>query len=185
MAEDVVPGSGAAEEDRDERREQLRGAASQPSPEARQPSAGPFTVYKMGQGLHVRWGTALGAGVIGLAGAGFVREYMRLIVGDDLVFRTLVPAAILVAVAWLIFWLCGQRRSSVDFMIATEGEMKKVNWASRREVLGATRVVIFTVFVLSIILAVVDFVFMALFSGIGVLKIPLWQSLLRGGIAPE
>jgi preprotein translocase SecE subunit len=163
------------------------GEVRPPSGAARVPREGapsPFKIFKPGQGVHVRWGTAIGAGIIALAGASFVHEMLRgTRIGDQLVLRTLIPLALLVATVYLVFWLTGQRRGTVDFMIATEGEMKKVNWSTRREVLGATKVVIFTVFALGIMLALVDLVFMLLFSAIGVLKIPIKSALLGGGLA--
>jgi len=56
-------------------------------------------------------------------------------------------------------------------MIATEGEMKKVSWSTRRELIGSTKVVImFTIF-LAVLLFFVDLGFQELFSRIGVLKV--------------
>jgi preprotein translocase SecE subunit len=155
----------------EEPREPARRASETP-----QQSASPLKVYKPGQGKHVRWGTAIGAGVIAVAGARFLYEWLRLPLGDALVARTLIPVALMGVAGWLIFWLVFQKHGPVDFMIATEGEMKKVNWSSRKEVLGATKVVIFTVLTMGIMLFVVDTLFMLAFSGMGVLKIPLWQS---------
>jgi preprotein translocase SecE subunit len=121
-------------------------------------------------------GSAIGGGVIAAAGARFLYEWLRLPLGDSVVARTLIPVGLLVVLLWLIFWLVFQQRTTVDFMIATEGEMKKVNWSSRKEVLGATKVVIFTVLALGFLLFIVDTLFMLMFSGMGVLKIPLWKS---------
>jgi preprotein translocase subunit SecE len=141
-------------------------------------STTPFRVYKPGQGTHVRWGTAIGAGVIALAGANFVYEYLAPVAGAWV--RTLVPVVLLLGAAYLVFLLVGQRRGSVDFLIATEGEMKKVNWSTRQEVFGATKVVIFTVLALSVMLFLVDIFFMLIFSGIGLLKIPIWEQWFGG-----
>jgi preprotein translocase SecE subunit len=69
----------------------------------------------------------------------------------------------------------------VDFFIATEGEMKKVNWSTRKEVWGATRVVIVTVMALAIILCIVDTAFMFLFNGIGVLRFDIIRKFFGGG----
>jgi preprotein translocase SecE subunit len=147
-------------------------------------SRSPFRPYKPGQGVHVRWGSAAGGGVIAVAGAAFVREWMRVPFGDSLVLQTLIPVALLAVVFYLLFWFIGRHHGVVDFMIATEGEMKKVNWSSRKEIWGATKVVIVTTLLLGLLLGVVDFVFMLLFISIGVLKIPFWQSLLgTGGVA--
>ena len=146
-------------------------------PAGRQPSGMPLRVFKPGQGIHVRWGTAIAAGVIVVAGARFVHDWLRVPFPDDLVVRTLIPVGLLVVVAYVIFLLVGRRRGTVDFMIATEGEMKKVNWSTRKEVLGATRVVIFTVLALGTMLFVVDLFFMLIFSLIGILNIPVWERL--------
>lgn len=141
--------------------------------------AGPFRVYKPRQGTTVRWCTAAGGGIIAVGFAAFLREYMQLLpYGDSLWVGTLVPAALLVVLAYVIFWLVGKNRTTVDFMIQTEGEMKKVNWSSRKEIIGATKVVIFVTLMLGLMLFIVDLIFMFLFSAIGVLKIPIWEAWL-------
>ena len=45
----------------------------------------------------------------------------------------------------LTYWVVGVNRKANDFFIATEGEMKKVNWSTRAEVIRSTKVVIVTV----------------------------------------
>ncbi len=62
-------------------------------------------------------------------------------------------------------------RKAGDFMIATEGEMKKVNWSSKREVVGSTKVVIMFTLLMAMLLFVVDLVFQALFKALNVLKV--------------
>ncbi|MFH1748972.1 MAG: preprotein translocase subunit SecE [Planctomycetota bacterium] len=150
-------------------------------PAARQPGATPLRVFKPGQGKHVRWGTAIFTGVVAVAGARFLYEWLGMPFpdagGSDLVWRTLIPVAVLVIVGYVIFLMVGRKRATVDFMIATEGEMKKVNWSSRKEVFGATRVVIFSVLALGSMLFVVDLLFMLVFSLIGILQIPVWERL--------
>ena len=47
--------------------------------------------------------------------------------------------------------------------IATEGEMKKVNWSSRKEVAVSTMIVIVVVFAMAILLGVTDVVFQFVF----------------------
>jgi preprotein translocase SecE subunit len=69
-------------------------------------------------------------------------------------------------------------------MIATEGEMKKVNWSTRREIIGSTKVVILFTILLAVILFTVDIVFMTFFAWIGVLReAPSVLKLLFGGQA--
>jgi preprotein translocase SecE subunit len=148
----------------------------------------PFRIVKPGQGIHVRWGTAAGAGVLALSGAHFLWKKMDPIlrlsgVPDQWaeVVRTLVPVIALVAMAYLIYRVVGRKQGVVDFLIATEGEMKKVNWSTRREVWGATRVVIVTVIALAVLLFLVNTFFMFLFGVMGVLKGVNLFSMFRGG----
>ena len=72
--------------------------------------------------------------------------------------------------AWVVLKLVNSPRCA-DFMIATEGEMKKVSWSSRKEIMSSTLVVIITVFIMSLLLMFVDLGFSWLFYKIGVLKI--------------
>ena len=39
--------------------------------------------------------------------------------------------------------------TNVDFLIATDSEMKKVNWTSRKELIGSTKVVIIFMFLIA------------------------------------
>ena len=55
-------------------------------------------------------------------------------------------------------------------MIATEGEMKKVSWSTKREIIGSTKVVILFTFLMAGLLFLVDSAFQLLFSSIGVLQ---------------
>ena len=45
--------------------------------------------------------------------------------------QTMVPAALFLLLAFLIYWIVN-KPSIADFMIAAEGEMKKVSWSSRQ-----------------------------------------------------
>jgi preprotein translocase SecE subunit len=156
-----------------------------PSAPARERGGGVsrFHVVKQGQGVRVRWGTAIGAGALAVALAAFVAGQMqRFAFAENNVFiRAGIPVVVLVAAAWFIFWLVGRSPSVVDFMIATEGEMKKVNWSTRKEVWGATKVVIITVLSLAIMLFVVDMFFIFVFAGIGVLKFDVMRELFGRG----
>jgi preprotein translocase SecE subunit len=143
----------------------------------------PFAILKPGQGIHVRWATAIGAGVLSVGFAHFVWNKIQLIrfIEQNFAVRAAIPVLVLLFLAWLIFRLVGQQARIVDFLIATEGEMKKVNWSSRKEVWGATRVVIFTVLALAMILFVVDMLFIFFFGAIGVLKGVSFSSMFGGG----
>lgn len=178
----------------DQVQEETKIESGPPTPPATPPNRGeggasgggggsPFRIIKSGQGVHVRWGTAIGAGVLAISGAHFVWMQIQrfAFIEGNYPVRVLVPVIILLAAAYLIFWLVGRKEKMVDFMIATEGEMKKVNWSTRKEVWGATKVVIVTVLALSIILFLVDLFFIIFFSGIGVLKFDVMRDLLGIG----
>ena len=69
----------------------------------------------------------------------------------------------------LLWWVLNKPRV-VDFMIATESEMRKVNWPTRREIIGSTWVVIGGTALMATLLFVVDISFAMLFRTIGVLE---------------
>ncbi len=83
-----------------------------------------------------------------------------------------ITAAVCAVVALATWYFVGVHRGSVDFMIATESEMKKVTWSSRKEVWGATKVVIGMVIFMAVGLFVVDIGFTWFFTRIGVLRTP-------------
>ncbi len=72
--------------------------------------------------------------------------------------------------AIMVYWLVYLKRGTSDFLIATEGEMRKVNWSTRREVLGSTWVVIAISVIIAAILFIVDIGFSTFFTKIGVLE---------------
>jgi preprotein translocase SecE subunit len=61
-------------------------------------------------------------------------------------------------------------RKVCDFLIHTESEMKKVSWTSRKDIIGSTKVVVFVMVALAILLFIVDVFFMFFFNAIGVLR---------------
>ncbi|MCK4602752.1 MAG: preprotein translocase subunit SecE [Phycisphaerae bacterium] len=69
-----------------------------------------------------------------------------------------------------MFWVVNRPRSA-DFLIATEGEMKKVSWSSKKEIVGSTKVVIVTTFMLAAILFSVDILFQVLFQWMGIMGV--------------
>jgi preprotein translocase SecE subunit len=71
-----------------------------------------------------------------------------------------------------IYWLVGVRPSTSEFLISTDGEMKKVNWSSRKDIIGSTQVVIVWSLLIAAGLYLVDNVFAQFFTLVGVLKGP-------------
>ena len=129
-------------------------------------------IYKRRQGKYTRLVTFFSVVVIG--GIGMV------LLGDTLSSRlpttaTLgvglvkygLPVLLTVAIAGVMFWLVN-RPGTADFLIASESEMKKVSWASRREVIGSTKIVLVTTLILSSVLLMVDLLFILIFRAIGV-----------------
>jgi preprotein translocase SecE subunit len=76
---------------------------------------------------------------------------------------------VIVIGALLALWLTGMNPKSVEFLIATDMEMKKVNWSTRRDVIASTWVVIGAAFLISALLFVFDLVLQKFFQLIGVL----------------
>ncbi len=81
-----------------------------------------------------------------------------------------IPVGVFIVFGILVYWILCVNRKSCDFMIATDGEMKKVNWTTKREIIAATKVVIITTCLTAILLFLVDWAFMNFFQSIGVLR---------------
>jgi preprotein translocase subunit SecE len=124
-----------------------------------------FHIYKRGQGRYARTITLVAVILIGLIGAAALSGKLQGTVGPALQFGIPAIAAVLLGV--VMVWVVN-RAKSADFLIATEGEMKKVSWSSKKEIVGSTKVVIVAVFIMSVILYTVDFLFAVFFEFIGV-----------------
>ena len=149
--------------------------ASAPRSPSRAGERGLFAQYKADQGIWTRRGTFTGGVLLIAWGAMFLKD--QLAVYEDiegwqgLLITPGIPflfAVVVGALAWRIAFVS---RKSSDFMIATEGEMKKVSWSSKREVIGSTKVVILFTVLLAVVLFAVDFVFQRIFMYIDVLKV--------------
>ncbi|MEZ6242677.1 MAG: preprotein translocase subunit SecE [Phycisphaerales bacterium] len=81
-----------------------------------------------------------------------------------------IACGILLIATVVIYWFTAVGRKPVDFLVATDGEMKKVNWSTPREIRGSTIVVIVAAFLISGILFGVDLVFRWFFGVIDVLQ---------------
>ncbi|GAH13067.1 unnamed protein product, partial [marine sediment metagenome] len=115
-----------------------------------------FDIYKRGQGKYTRLFSAFG--MVLIIGLGCWRLYVKLEGADlGLWFETMVPAGLFVGLTLLVFWLVN-KAAIADFMIAAEGEMKKVSWSSRKEVAVSTFIVIWVVIITALLLGVTDLV---------------------------
>ena len=120
-----------------------------------------FGIYKRGQGKYTRLYSAFGAAII--VGLGCWRLYKTLQATDlGLWVETMVPTGLFVVSALLIFWLVN-KAAIADFMIAAEGEMKKVSWSSKQEIAVSTFIVIVVVIVMAMLLGTTDLGFRAFF----------------------
>jgi preprotein translocase subunit SecE len=145
-----------------------------------------FSIYKKGQGYWTRMGTALGIGlVIALTTWFFYQqlppwltplftpenptlEQSRAAASKARTVTMVICAAMLSGFS-LLAWRLMNKPGNVDFLIATDGEMKKVNWTSRRELIGSTKVVIIFMFLIAFILFAIDIIFGYFFQLIRVL----------------
>lgn len=84
--------------------------------------------------------------------------------------QTGVASGLLLIGAVFLYWYVGIARRPVEFLVAVDGEMKKVNWTSYREVKGSTIVVIVATFLIAGLLFAVDMGFSWVFRAIGVLE---------------
>jgi preprotein translocase SecE subunit len=81
-----------------------------------------------------------------------------------------VAALVILLGAVLVYRIVGQQPKQVDFLIATDSEARKVNWSTRKEVIGSTWVVIGAMFLIAATLFVIDLAFQGAFTAIGVLE---------------
>ena len=121
-----------------------------------------FKMYKRGQGLNTRLWSGLTCFTITAIGCYRLHQIL-LSRTNNIWLYTLVPSGVCAAIALLIFWLVN-KPNIADFMIAAEGEIKKVSWSSRREIVASTTIVIGVVLSMGVMLVGVDALFRGLFE---------------------
>jgi preprotein translocase SecE subunit len=175
--------------------ERKRGGGGPPQQSSASREPGFFHIYKKGQGYWTRMGTVIGAGVMIALIINFLYTNMptwvrpafdnsaqlsdvaaknAAVAHASAVARNITIAscaAFLAATALLVFWLMN-KPSNADFLIATDSEMKKVNWTSRRELIGSSKVVIIFMLLMAVYLFANDVIFGYLMYLIKVLKVP-------------
>jgi preprotein translocase SecE subunit len=166
----------ADERDEREEREEKSSLPYRPAGAKEPARVGFFHIYKSGQGYWTRMGSVLGALLIIVFTCHFFWDQVRprfefLVAREHMKLSLAITAAIFVGLSALTWWLLN-RAGNVDFLIATDSEMKKVNWTSKKELLGSTKVVIVFMLVIAAFLFLVDLIFHYLFFFMGVLKAP-------------
>ena len=109
-------------------------------------------------------GTVAGVGVLVVLGSHYAWTELQ---GSPDWLRWLIPLALLIGCFIGLLRVVNSKKPA-DFMIATEGEMKKVSWSSKKEIVGSTKVVIVTLLIMGAILFFVDLAFRAFFKFINV-----------------
>lgn len=108
-----------------------------------------------------------GGATVAIAGGGLrgVPIVPRIYVQGGLVVLT-----VLIGAGVIVYYVAINRRS-VDFLIAVDGEMRKVNWSTRKDIINSTWVVIGASVIIGAYLFAFDTIFALFFRAIGVLDI--------------
>jgi preprotein translocase subunit SecE len=117
-------------------------------------------LYKRSQGRLARQVTFGALAVIMALGAWSMRNHYSGMSYTDrptaqAIYTNVLPLLVLVVGLWVSFRIV-QVPSFADFLISVEGEMNKVSWPSRDELVRASIVVMFVIFFLAGILFVYD-----------------------------
>lgn len=120
-----------------------------------------LNIYKRNQGKYTRITTFVAAMVLGAWGCHSLMGKLYYL--DSAYMQFGIPLVLFVALGFLMFMVVN-RPKTADFFISTEGEMKKVSWSSKKEIIGSTKVVIVTTFLMAGLLFLVDFIFANLFQ---------------------
>lgn len=140
-----------------------------------------FGIYKQGQGYWTRMMTFIGGSVLfAWGGAWLAAQVSKIdfaknpdgsfVTMDPKYWQLLAGALTLIVGVALSYTFAYAKAGTGEFLISTEGEMKKVNWSTRREIVGSTWVVVGISVILAICLFVVDIGFSNFFQWIDVLE---------------
>jgi preprotein translocase SecE subunit len=127
-----------------------------------------FAPYKRSLGVRVRRLTILGILLVGASGVytlifqGVLPEEWRLSMPGDLGpvtvltdAKLLIPVVLILATLWVAFRAVNVP-DFAEFLIATEAEMNKVSWSTRKRLMQDTVVVLVTTLIMTLFLLVVD-----------------------------
>ena len=133
-----------------------------------------LAIFKPNQGFYTRTMSAVGLALLALMGVAWLWKMfatMRFLGRYEPVYGQMTMAILVLGVIGAIaYWLIGSNPRTVDFLISTEGEMKKVNWSSRGEIMGSTVVVIGLTAFIALLTFGYDLGFKLFFTALGVLE---------------
>lgn len=130
-----------------------------------------LTIKKPGQGYWTRMLSAIGAGILILGGLAWVWSELSTMDAAESTRTTvqaIVACLIVIGGGGLAYWIMN-KDNVVDFYIATESEMRKVNWPSKKELVGSTWVVICGTAFLAALLVLINVLFFQFFVWIKIL----------------
>jgi preprotein translocase SecE subunit len=135
--------------------------------------------FKPNQGVRVRRGTVVGILTIVACGEYVLVTHHSLHVGSweiptpfmgenralPMMFQVHITALLVIAVvaAWLA-WRIVNWPTFADFLIATEAEMNKVSWTTRKRLVQDSIVVLVTVFLMTVFLFAIDILWVYILS---------------------
>jgi preprotein translocase subunit SecE len=163
---------------------QITATGGDSEPRRNAAGGGFFSLYKSGQGYWTRLGTAIGAAAIILFIGWFTFTETTIFPALTAASRRYAIAAGVVAVLALVGWWIMNAPRRAQFLVDTDSEMKKVNWASWPELVGSTRVVVFFMLLTALTLFIFDTQFHAFFYSLGVWHIPFaeYAGIVTGAI---
>ena len=133
-----------------------------------------MTIYKSGQGYWTRLMTAIAVATLTLGAAvWFNAEILDVYILQDATNALYWQSGIIAGTALIVgalLWYFLNKPSIADFMIATENEMKKVNWPSKQSVIALTWIVIAGTLMIALLLFLVNTLFTLLFTKIDILQ---------------
>ena len=151
---------------------QITATGGDSEPRRKAGGGGFFSLYKSGQGYWTRLGAAIGAAGIILFIGWFTFTETTVFPALTAASRRYAVAAVVVGLLALVTWWVMNAPRRAQFLVDTDSEMKKVNWASWPELVGSTRVVVFFMLLTALTLFIFDVQFNALFYSLGVWHIP-------------
>jgi preprotein translocase subunit SecE len=128
-----------------------------------------LSIYKPGQGYWTRVLSAVGAALLVAAVVAWLWSELSVVGPNRFIVQTVMAIGV-IGVAGIGLFLVMNKPRIVDFFIATDAEMRKVNWPSRHEIIGSTWVVIIGTLFLAVLLWLIDIGFAFLFQYIGIIR---------------